>query len=127
MFAKYRSIKPRQPRELLLALALGLCVWRVSSVAGAQNAADVSFELKQVGPNVWAAISNPKSTVAAGANTGFVVGDDGVAVIDATLNGRPDGTFESIPAQQLLAAIRRVTQLPIRFVINTHHHLDHTG
>jgi hypothetical protein len=28
-----------------------------------------------------------------GANTGFVVGDDGVAVIDATLNGEADGSF----------------------------------
>ncbi len=114
-------------RRLFLALALGIGVLRVSSVTGAQNPAELPFTLKQVGPNVWAAISNPKSTAAAGANTGFVIGDDGVAVIDATLNAEPDGRFAPKPAQELLAAIRRVTKLPIRFVINTHYHLDHTG
>ena len=114
-------------RCLFVALALGMCVLRVSSVTGAQNAAELPFTLKQVGPNVWAAISNPKSTTAAGANTGFVIGDDGVAVIDATLNGEADGSFGPKPSQELLAAIRRLTQLPIRFVINTHYHLDHTG
>jgi glyoxylase-like metal-dependent hydrolase (beta-lactamase superfamily II) len=113
--------------RLFLALALGLCVWRVSSVTGAQNTAELPFTLKPVGPNVWAAISNSKSTTAAGANTGFVIGDDGVAVIDATLNGEADGTFRPVPSQELLAAIRRLTTLPVRFVINTHYHLDHTG
>ena len=113
--------------RLFLALALGVCVLRVSSVTGAQNAAELSFTLKQVGPNVWAAISNPKSPAAAGANTGFVIGDDGVAVIDATLSGDADGNFGTGPSQQLLEAIRRRTTLPIRFVINTHYHLDHTG
>lgn len=127
MFSQYRSIKPRQPRDLFLALALGLCVWSVSSVTGAQNAAELPFTLKQVGPNVWAAISNPKSRTAAGANSGFVIGDDGVAVIDPTLNGEADGSFGPKPSQELLAAIRRLTTLPIRFVINTHYHLDHTG
>ncbi len=114
-------------RRLFLALAFGVCVLRVSSVTSAQNAAELPFTLKQVGPNVWAAISNPKSTTAAGANTGFVIGDDGVAVIDATLNGEADGSFGPKPSQELLAAIRRLTPLPIRFVINTHYHLDHTG
>ena len=114
-------------RRLFLALALGVCVLRVSSVTGAQNAAELSFTLKQVGPNVWAAISNPKSATPGGANTGFVIGDDGVAVIDATLSGDADGNFGTLPSEQLLAAIRRVTKLPVRFVINTHYHLDHTG
>jgi glyoxylase-like metal-dependent hydrolase (beta-lactamase superfamily II) len=114
-------------RRLFLALALGLCVWRASSVTGAQSAAELPFTLKQVGPNVWAAISNPTSKTSAGANTGFVIGDDGVAVIDATLSGEADGSFRPVPSQQLLAAIRRMTTLPVRFVINTHYHLDHTG
>jgi len=130
----YRSIKPRHgcegadlKRRLFLALLLGVCVMRGSGVTGAQNAAAPSFTLKPIGPNVWAAISNPQSPAAAGANTGFVIGDDGVAVIDTTLNVDAEGHFGTLPAQQLLAAIRNLTTLPIRFVINTHYHLDHTG
>lgn len=114
-------------RRLSLALALGVCVLRVPSVTGAQNSAELPFTLKQVGPHVWAAISNPKSPTPGGANTGFVIGDDSVAVIDATLNGEADGSFGPKPSEELLAAIRRLTRLPIRFLINTHYHLDHTG
>jgi glyoxylase-like metal-dependent hydrolase (beta-lactamase superfamily II) len=72
-------------------------------------------------------MSNPKSRAPAGANMGFVIGDDGVAVIDTTLSGDADGNFGTAPTQQLLAAIRTRTQLPVRFVINTHYHWDHTG
>jgi hypothetical protein len=43
--------------------------------------APLPFELKQVGPGVYAAIDGPKHE--AGSNAGFVIGDDGVLVIDA--------------------------------------------
>ncbi|MGH9740986.1 MAG: MBL fold metallo-hydrolase [Candidatus Acidiferrum sp.] len=73
------------------------------------------FTLKPLGHNVYAAIDKPKSP--AGSNAGFVIGDDGVAVID---------TFEDAKAaEQLLAEIQKLTKLPVKFVINTHYHLDH--
>src|SRR5260221_14318838 len=79
--------------------------------------AALPFALKPLGHGIYAAIDNPKGE--SGANAGFVVGDDGIAVID---------TFENEPAAKaLLGEIRMVSKLPIKFVINTHYHLDHVA
>ena len=73
------------------------------------------FTIKPLGNNVFAAVAKPKSS--AGSNAGFVIGDDGVAVVD---------TFQdAAAARQLLAEIQKLTKLPVKFVINTHYHLDH--
>jgi cyclase len=54
----------------------------------------------------------------AGGNIGVQVGDDGVVVVDA-------GSAASAPA--VVAAIKRITPKPIRFVINTGPDADHVG
>jgi cyclase len=51
-------------------------------------------------------------------NTGFLVGGGGVISIDACATQRR--------TRALLAAIASVTDLPVRTLINTHHHGDHT-
>jgi glyoxylase-like metal-dependent hydrolase (beta-lactamase superfamily II) len=97
-------------RAFQLLLLLGL-----SAVASAQ--APLPFVLKQVGPGVYAAIDGPEHK--AGSNAGFVIGDDGVLVVDAF--------FNIDAARALVGEIRRLTPKPIRYVVNTHYHADHTG
>jgi cyclase len=102
--------------DLRFLLFLSLCA---PSATAAQGPPEPPFTLKAVGPGVWAAIDNPRAQASSGANAGFVIGEDSVAVID---------TFASIDAaRQLLAEIRKLTTLPVRFVINTHHHPDHVA
>ena len=51
-------------------------------------------------------------------NAGIVVGDDGVCVIDS-------GTTEA-EAHAIEADVRKVTDKPIQYVVNTHYHGDHS-
>ena len=53
-----------------------------------------------------------------GGNVAVSAGEDGVFIIDDQLQPLTD---------QLLAAISKVSDQPIRFVINTHYHGDHVG
>src|SRR5215203_1597432 len=91
-----------------------LCLLGLLSSCGSrsQNAFESPFKLVQVGPNVWAAISNQESKTPTWANVGFVIGDDSVAVIDTTNSSEADGNFDAEPARLLLAAIRNLTKLP---------------
>ncbi|HUQ84108.1 MAG TPA: MBL fold metallo-hydrolase [Gemmatimonadaceae bacterium] len=56
--------------------------------------------------------------VGSGGNIGLMVGDDAVFVVD-------DQFAPLTP--KVLAAIKSVTADPVRFVVNTHWHFDHTG
>jgi len=53
-----------------------------------------------------------------GGNVGISTGEDGLFIIDDQV--------KPVTAQ-LLQAIRKVSNKPIRFVLNTHYHADHTG
>jgi glyoxylase-like metal-dependent hydrolase (beta-lactamase superfamily II) len=75
------------------------------------------FTQHELGKGVWAAVTVPRS--GAGGNSGFVVGSEGIAVVD---------TFQTeAAAEALLAAIRKTTEQAVRFVIDTHYHFDHVA
>jgi glyoxylase-like metal-dependent hydrolase (beta-lactamase superfamily II) len=75
------------------------------------------FTLHPLGTGVWAAISPAQGK--AGSNAGFIIGSDGVLVVDSFV--------EPAAAQALLEEIHAKTKLPVRYVINTHYHLDHVA
>jgi glyoxylase-like metal-dependent hydrolase (beta-lactamase superfamily II) len=56
--------------------------------------------------------------VGAGGNIAVQVGDDGVLVVDTGLAQNAD---------RVVAAIKKLSNKPIRWVLNTHFHPDHTG
>jgi glyoxylase-like metal-dependent hydrolase (beta-lactamase superfamily II) len=51
----------------------------------------------------------------------FVVTRDGVIATDPVAYGRPTG------AQDYINEIRKITQAPIRYLVYSHHHLDHVA
>jgi cyclase len=91
----------------------------LGGMIGAAQTAE-PFLLKPLDHGAWATIDNPAAkSEQSGSNAGFVIGSDSVLVVD---------TFENPPAaEKLLAAIHQKTTLPVRFVVNTHYHLDHVA
>ena len=86
------------------------------------RAADgISLPVSEIAPGVFVHQGVHEEASAANlggiANLGFVIGRDGVAVIDS------GGCFDDGAA--LLASIRHVTDRPVTHVINTHFHPDH--
>jgi glyoxylase-like metal-dependent hydrolase (beta-lactamase superfamily II) len=53
-----------------------------------------------------------------GAHAGVIFGNDGIVLVDSMME-------ES--GQKLLKAIREISDKPIKYVINTHDHFDHSG
>ena len=56
--------------------------------------------------------------VGAGGNIAVQIGDEGVLVVDTGLAQHAD---------KVLAAIKKLSDKPVRYIINTHLHPDHTG
>jgi phosphoglycerate dehydrogenase-like enzyme/glyoxylase-like metal-dependent hydrolase (beta-lactamase superfamily II) len=103
----------------VLALA-ALCLW-TSSARALDNQPPMKFnEVREVAPGVffrYSAISATDLSVQfGGSNNIWVVFDDYVVVIDANF---PQG------AAEVIAAIKKTTDKPIRYVLDSHHHGDH--
>jgi glyoxylase-like metal-dependent hydrolase (beta-lactamase superfamily II) len=54
----------------------------------------------------------------AGGNIGASVGDDGIVIVDDQYAPLVD---------KIRASLKGITDKPVRFIINTHYHFDHTG
>jgi len=77
-------------------------------------------EVKEVAPGVffrYSAISPTDMSIFGGSNNIWVVFEDYVAVIDANFPKE---------AGDVIQAIKKTTDKPIRYVLDTHHHGDHS-
>jgi len=101
----------RHLRSVLFAAPLALLVQTALGQAQQPDFSAVQVKVHQVEGNVYYLEGQ-------GGNVGLLVGDDGVIMID--------DQFAPL-TEKLVAAIRTLSNEPIRFVINTHVHGDHTG
>ena len=99
--------------RITLASLIGLLLLGVSLTFGREPMVRVDD-----GIYAYLDVHDPLPTNSFGANSGIIIGDDGVAVIDALGSAKE--------AQHFLAEIKTITDKPIRYLILTHHHLDHS-
>jgi cyclase len=99
-----------------LALTTSVLFSGAPPSAASPGAAD-DFQLVKAADGVYAAVAKPGGL--ASGNAGFVVGDAGVLNVDTF--------FTPVAIEELLAEIGKITPLPIKYALNTHYHLDHTG
>jgi len=123
--ALQRRPAARALRTLLAGLLVALCALLLTALpAHAEDfAGDFNYRLqpRELAPGAWVVVGLKEDFSFANGgnivNTGFIVGREGVIVIDTGSSKRY--------GEQMLAAIRRVTPLPIVLTVNTHHHPDH--
>ena len=76
-----------------------------------QDFSKVQMKVSKVAGNVY-------MLQGAGGNIGASVGDDGIVIVD--------DQYAPL-AEKIQAALKGITDKPVRFIINTHYHGDHTG
>jgi cyclase len=101
----------RFPRLWIAAIAAPVLLSQAPPPLRAQNFDTVQVTATKVAGNVH-------MLVGSGGNIGLMAGDDAAFVVD-------DQFAPLTP--KILAAIKAITPQPVRFVMNTHWHFDHTG
>jgi glyoxylase-like metal-dependent hydrolase (beta-lactamase superfamily II) len=99
----------------MLALAAAAFAWALY-LQGQQPAA-VPLNVLKLDPDLWVIEGTSNGASDAGNIIIYATGE-GVVLVD-------DRFDENFP--QVMAAVKSVTSQPIRYVVNTHHHGDHTG
>src|ERR1051326_8465267 len=96
-----------------------LLLWATSLIFAvpAPPKAEDNFTLVKVADGVYAAVAKPGGL--ASGNAGFVAGDNGVLMVDTF--------FTPAAVEDLIGAIAAETNQPLKYALNTHYHLDHTG
>ena len=84
---------------LFVFMALGTCIASVH----------------KIGDGLYAYISDNDSS----ANSTFLVTTEGILVVDTGVNEQE--------GRKLLDEIRKISALPVRYIVNTHYHPDHRG
>jgi len=100
-------------RVISLLLVVSACLVTMSGDVYAEAG------LKKIADNVYSYLdtkgASPKNSF--GANAGIVIGRDGILVIDTLISAKE--------ARKFINEIRSISDKPIKYVVDTHSHLDH--
>jgi cyclase len=94
-----------------LTLSLLIAALSIATAAQDHDFSKVEIKVQKVAGSVY-------MLQGAGGNIGASIGEDGIVIVDD----------EYAPlAEKIQAALKGITDKPVRFIINTHYHGDHTG
>jgi glyoxylase-like metal-dependent hydrolase (beta-lactamase superfamily II) len=82
---------------------------------------DAARNLEKITGHVYAYVGVKNASPSAnsfGANSGVIIGEDAVMVVDTLISAKE--------AEKLRADIKKITDKPVKYVVNTHSHLDHS-
>jgi cyclase len=91
--------------------ALVVCLWLGTTIAAQQDFSKVEIKTNKLSANLY-------TLEGQGGAIGVLAGPDGVLMVDSQFAPLTD---------KIVAAIKQINPGPIRFLINTHVHGDHTG
>jgi cyclase len=80
---------------------------------------DATARLEPVADGVWAILHDNATEEWPHGNTGVIIGDDGVLVVDST--------YLPSRARADISLIRQLTDKPVRYLVYTHWHFDHNN
>jgi cyclase len=99
--------------QIMRSISMIAAVLALASLASAQDE-----DLSKVKMKVIKVSGSVYMLQGAGGNIGASVGEDGIVIVDDEFAPLSD---------KIRAALKDITDKPVRFVINTHWHFDHTG
>ena len=101
-------------KRISLLTGAVLLAWGLALPGATQDA----FDLVPVADGVYAAIGRSDAPMPIGSNAAVIINADDVVVVDTH--------YTPSAARALLAQVRKLTDKPVRYVVNTHWHNDHT-
>ena len=114
------SLRKESLNIVISGAVCSFLVFLLASLAGAASWVTTERTISKVADGVYVIIH--KDAVSEGSpqgNTTVVIGDRGVFVVDAC--------FLTRSAKEDIADIKRLTSKPVRYLLNTHFHSDHTA
>jgi len=104
--------------QLKVIVLLFVLAWPTSLFGQAKSSDLFAVRLKKIKENVYVAYRPEPLRYFVEGNVTIIINEQDVVVVDA--GGAP------LAARNIIAEIRKLTSKPVRCVINTHDHVDHT-
>jgi glyoxylase-like metal-dependent hydrolase (beta-lactamase superfamily II) len=106
-----RMQRPKRRQVPFIALAAGVLFLMTVSATAQQDFSKVQIKVTKVSGNIY-------MLEGAGGNIAASVGEDGIVIVD--------DQYAPL-VEKIQQALKGITDKPVRFIINTHYHGDHSG